>query len=424
MSFFNPRSVPKTGIRWNQKLLFSAAMRQALLVMQMPLLDLAEWLQTEIEQNPALELREKEFNSKNNYLTNSPFQEQFAKPLSLYESLIHQASLTFRGEELALAHSLIGNLDEKGFLSREILLAYPEEKREHVVRIIQSFDPPGVAAFDLRHSLLIQLHRQGKEESLAFELINHHFDDLIHHRLSTLSKLIKRPKRQIQEAIKKDLCSLNLQPSSCFDLQQTEFLIPDILITNEEGKWSVEINRDPLPVFGLSASFTQPLGLFSAEEKEMVRGFVASGKWLMRTLSKRHETLKKIAYFLLKKRESYFNGEEDSWAPLPMKELSIALGMHESTLARALYKKNLFCPRGLFPFKYFFTSREKVISRQGIQELLLQLIEKENKARPLSDQELADKIAAVHIPCSRRTVTKYRKGLNIPSSNHRKRFPS
>lgn len=323
---------------------------------------------------------------------------------------------------LSRAQQIIGNLDEKGFLNLDLELPYPNEEIKKVISIIQTFEPAGIAACDLRHSLLLQLHRQGKEDTLAFQIINQYFNDLLHHRFSALSKKLKCSTSDVKEAIQKDLSSLNLQPAKNFFHERPELLIPDITLENEEGKWIIEINKKCLPAFDLSPSFAKHLHIpaIQEDEKAVLRGFMAKGKWLKRTLKRRHEVLTQIVQFLLKREPLFFSGEQVELRPLPLRDLCKELRMHESTVARALYKKNLFCPRGLLPLKLFFTATGKSNMAQSAKERLLQLIQNENKSNPFSDQELSDKIVEGNFPCSRRTVAKYRRELNIPGSNARK----
>lgn len=416
MNFFNHQEI---NLKQNQKLIFSLAMKQALHVLQMPLLELSEWLNDQIELNPALEFKEEE-EKKSFYPIHKESSFDASEDIylpTLFESLMQQARHYFRGEQLKIAEFIIGNLDERGFFTTGL----PDHVHE-ILTVIQTFDPPGIGASSLQESLLIQLKRRKKENTLAFKIVRDHFDALLHHRLSFLTKTVKCSLKSLKEAIQKDLSCLTLQPAAGFNQPPTPFLIPDVILENQEGKWSIEINQQTLPSFGLSIKFEKELdapGLIN-EEKTTLRRFMASGKWLMRNIARRHQTLKQIVSFLIKHQESFLSGESASLLPLSIKELSTELGIHESTVSRALYKKTVFCPRGLYPLKLFFTHAGTEVSKQTVQELLIALVRSENKEHPFTDQELAEKIVQKGALCCRRTITKYRRRLNIPSSCHRK----
>ncbi|HSX04830.1 MAG TPA: RNA polymerase factor sigma-54 [Rhabdochlamydiaceae bacterium] len=416
--------VQKINIKQNQKLVFSLAMRQALEVLQMPLQELSIWLKMQVEQNPALELKDEIADEGSIRKNHSIAYDNFIKPPSLFEFLMQQARNCFRGEDLSIAEFIIGNLDQRGFFSIKNMNGelFSKEKAQIILRTIQSFDPPGIAAADLKESLLIQLIRKGKGDTLSFKIVNECFDDLLHHRISLISKVVKCTSKEIKELIQKDLFPLNLQPGAEFDQQHTLPIIPDIILENQEGKWLVEVNRKELPAIELSLNFLKHSNSphLSNEEKVCMRRSLASGKWLMRILGRRHQTLKQIAAILLTKHAAFFSGEYHQFSPCTLEEISQLLGMHKSTIARAIYEKYLYCPQGLFPLKRFITSSTFQNPLHSAKDLLLKFIKTEDKARPLSDEELSQKLNAQNIPCSRRTIAKYRQTLNIPPSSHRK----
>ncbi len=345
--------------------------------------------------------------------------ENLVKVPSLFEFLMEQARNCLRDEELSIAEWIIGNLDKRGFFAMGPVSEYPKEKIEQILKIVQSFDPPGIAAADLRESLLLQLIRKGKETQLSFRIVHDFFDDLLQHRISHIAKKIKSPPKQVKELIQKDLSSLNLQPSSGFAEEVSTTIIPDIILENHGGKWFIEINKRQLPALEISLNFLKHLDspILTSSEKTGMRGSLASGKWLIRILGRRRQILSQITTALLAKQVSFFNGEHTQFTPCTVEEIAQLLGMHKSTIARAIYEKYLFCPQGLFPLKSFITSST---NQQRAKDLLLQLIKTENREKPLSDLELALKLKAQNIPCSRRTISKYRQSLKIPSSVYRK----
>lgn len=400
----------------SQTPLFSLAMRQAVEVLQMPLQELAQWLKMQVEQNPALECKDEIKKPYSTYLDN------LVQPPSLFEFLMEQARNYFRGRELEIAEFIIGNLDERGFFVCPNASDYSKEELTPILRTVRSFDPPGIAAGNLKESLLIQLARKGKEETLSFKIVEVHFDDLLHHRLSYIAKKMRCSASQIKECVHKDLFSLNLQPAAGFDRAPTLLTIPDVIVENREGSWAIEINHQELPPLELSLNFLKHLRSpqLSLEEKINMRRCLASAKWLMRILGRRKQTLIQIVDYILKKQAAFFRGEQAQFVPCSISELSQVLELHPSTIARALYEKHLSCPQGFFPLKRFITFSTVQNSNQFAKELLLKFIKTEDKRRPLSDQELSERLNAESIPCSRRTIAKYRQLLHIPPSAYRK----
>jgi RNA polymerase sigma-54 factor len=421
----------RVGMRQQQML--TVGMQQALYVLQLPVLELAEWLQAEIEQNPVLTTEEENEGEENavepaeqaelDFEENS-FEalealdsreffgeiegpkrepEAFYRP-SLFEHLMEQARLAFRtGEELKQAEWIIGNLDERGFFTGAEASAVILEK-------IQSFDPPGIAARSLQESLLIQLRLKGKAEELAYRVVEKHFEDLIHNRLPLVQKSLGCTPEELKAAIHEEIASLNLQPAGCLPSSPLPSLTADLILTKEDESWSVEINDEWLPKFRLVEG--------ASDGK-----YLAAARWLRRNLEKRQATLKAIAHYLIKTQGAYLSGDSQDLLPMTMEEVGKAVGLHESTIARAVAHKYLSCPRGLVSMRSFFTAAlAEGVSNQAVKHLLEQIIADENKSRPLSDQALSLKIAQKGIPCARRTVTKYRCALKIPSASQRRQW--
>ncbi|HSX11897.1 MAG TPA: RNA polymerase factor sigma-54 [Rhabdochlamydiaceae bacterium] len=407
-------------IRPQQAPLFSLAMRQAIEVLQMPLQELSQWLKLQIEQNPALECKD-EIKTELPSRTAANY-ENFIRPPSLFEFLMQQARNCFRGMELDIAEWIIGNLDERGFFVCPQTTKYSKEDLTLVLQTVQSFDPPGIAALNLKESLLIQLIRKGKKESLSYKIVESYFDDLLHHRISNMAKKMRCSCRQIKELIHRDLFPLNLQPAAGFNTAPTLWAIPDVFIENREGSWNIEMNHQELPSLELSLNFLKHFhsSHLSEEEKATMRRCLTSAKWLIRIVGRRKQTLLQIIDFILKKQVAFFKGEQSQFIPCSLDEIAQFLGLHKSTISRAIYEKSLCCPQGVFPLKRFISASTVQHSNHYAKELLTKFIKTENKRRPLSDQELSEKLRAENIPCSRRTIAKYRRFLNIPASSYRK----
>jgi RNA polymerase sigma-54 factor len=417
-----------------QKLLLSLAMQEALHVLQMPVQELADWLQLKIEQNPLLEWTEPEekdssietqeykIPSKTTY-SESRNEVEMAQPISLYEHLSQQAQQAFtKKEDLHMAKLIIGNLDEKG------LLTIPLEKMvegevaplQSILKVIQEFDPPGIAAKDLQESLLIQLTLQGKKGALSYRIVQECFDDLIHHRISMIQKKCGFSEKQIYQTIKQDIAVLDPFPGYRFRQINNFPLVPDVFLFYENESWKIEINERLLPTYRLSTVY-QNSAFRSNSERSFLRKHLASAKWLTRTLQKRNHTLKRVTEHLLKAQSEFFTGNQQKIESLSIREVSQALSLHESTIARAISQKYISCSMGIFPLRSFFSqSLNTNVSCDTAKKTLRKLIDSEDKKKPLSDQQLLEKMRKMGIPCARRTITKYRKVLHIPSTRMRK----
>lgn len=434
-----------------QDLLINLAMRQAFHVMQLPVLELAEWLRLEIENNPILEIDLAKETFKESLEESRPesgvfrnkAQELMEKKrkdaqenhlmgsVSLYEHLMQQVPLYFEERnEIHLAELIIGHLNEKGFLDQplqEVAPSIPLHQLELVLKKVQSLDPPGIAARDVREALLLQLDIQGNSSSLAREIIAHHFTLLLHNQLPSLAQTLQISMAALNAIIEEEIRPLDLYPGYRFHFSLMASIIPDVFLCQIEGKWHIEINKALLPKFHVAQIYQQPLFEPHSEESSYVRQKMASGKWLKRAVQKRNQTLRRIVEFLLKAQAPFFEEEgRGSLLALTTAQAAQELGLHESTVARAVSNKFLACPQGLFSLRSFFKQGVSVasggrMSSQTLKELLLKAVELEDKKEPLSDEELCNQFKKKGIECARRTISKYRAALQIaPSAQRRK----
>ena len=370
---------------------------------------------------------EVEFGSLNQHFEEELHFEEPIHHLSLYEHLMVQAEMALSKEELLVAETLIGNLDSRGFLCTPLSILFNKEElpqAEAVLIKIQGFDPLGIAVPNLKASLLLQLQLKGKEHTLAYMLIDNHFEDLIHNRLPALQKKLSCSNEELHKAVFQEIANLDLHPASRFNFDPIQPISPDLIIMKEEESWQIEVNEEALPAFRIA-----PMFLNSADSTQPEAGYfrkqVASAKWLERILERRRKILKEIGGFLVKRQTLFLSGEAKAPLPLNMHELASALQVHHSTVVRAIAHKYVHCRPGLFPLRSFFThvkveTEEADISPQQVKEILKQLVEKEDKGSPLSDQALSKHIQRQGISVARRTVTKYRQALRIAPASHRK----
>lgn len=417
--------IPSLEINCKTKgqLRFSLSMQQSVHILQMPMIDLAGWIENYIDQNPLIERLENPAYQGSLSCAYPFFEDNFASCPTLFEYLMDQVKLSFAVEDRSFAELIIGNLDEKGFLTmnlEEMASEYnlPIETLQNILKKVQELDPPGIAASSLQESLLIQL----KEEcsSIAYSIIKDHFDDLLYHRQSHLRKTLKCSVEELEDAVQL-ISTLTPYPGIKFNKKVTPVIYPDVTLKKEDDLWMIQIHDEIIPAFQIK---TTPKDL-SAEDKKSVKEHLNSAKWLLDVLSKRKSSLFKLTQYLLKKHLFFFEEKSPYLEPIRMGQAALDLGWHPSTLSRAVSEKYISTPSGVFPIKKFFNSSiqevdEKEISNQTIKEMLRKIIKDEDSKCPMSDQELAQKLKMAGISCSRRTVAKYRTSLGILAAYQRK----
>lgn len=388
------------------------ALRQALEILQMPQMELAQWLRQEIERNPLLELDSTEGIPAKGY------QPEIASPVHLYDHLIAQVRENFSSPlQRMMAEEILEHLDEKGFMTgslSEIALFFqkPLSEIESIFTILQTFDPPGICARNLQESLLLQLKAQNLAQSSAYILIRDCFEDLLQGRYSSMKK--KLGPEELTSAIHK-LARLHFRPADLFRQEVVPTAVPDIHISKVEEGWILQILDDELPKFHIQSQYLS-LHPESSEEREALRTYSTSAKWLCRSLNRRRKLLLEIGSLLIRKQAKYLD-QKGSLVSFTLKELSEELQIHESTLSRALSGKYAATPRGLVPLRSLIASSPTLDpGKQALQKM----IAAEDKQNPLTDDQLSINLKAVGLTVARRTVAKYRRQLKISSASHRK----
>jgi RNA polymerase sigma-54 factor len=354
---------------------------------------------------------------------------------TLFEYLMGQASQTFSTEgDLKIAEALIGNLDEKGLLQPSLdeialLNDFDVNEVKKVLIEIQNFDPPGIGAQNLQEALLIQLRNRGKKKSLAYQILERHFQDLLHNRILQIQKKLKCSIKEIRDAIQHDIAKLDLHPGTRFSREVVQPIVPDVKIEEDNGQLKIVVNDDFLPSFHLNKRYLKLLDdeTLPLETRDFIKQKFFSAKWLMRNIFQRSETIEKIAVFLAEKQSDFMLNPKGKLVPMTMKLVAQELNLHESTIARAVSNKYLSCPQGILSLKSFFTVGYATeigedISSQTVREALFEIISKENKKHPLSDAAISSALKAQGIDCARRTVAKYRNSFGIEKARQRKTF--
>ena len=453
--------VSTQNVKQIQRLILSPQMQQALHLLQLPVLEIGSVIEEELTQNPLLEfsedessLAEEEFEilralEQDARVTSScqgAREEEDLKAFientlthenSLYDHLMSQANETFScPEDREYAKAIIGNLDHDGILSLPLeevaaLACTTTDRLAPILKEIQTFDPLGVGAQNLKEALLIQLKGMGKDKSLAFRIVENHYEDVMHNRIPAIAKSLSRSVQEIRNTIVQEIAHLDLHPGTNqaegHYKQPIHHLTPDLTIVYAEGKFSIEINDEHIPTIRLNKSYLQMLQDHSLpqETRHYIQEKIASGRWLLRNLHERHQTLHRIAQELIKDQSSFFSSTKGQLTPRTMKEIAERLELHESTIARAVANKYVNSPRGILPLRSFFTHAYHTesgenISAQTVKEILTQLLASEDKGAPLSDELLSTMIKEKGIPCARRTVAKYRQEIGIGNTTQRR----
>jgi len=361
---------------------------------------------------------------------------QLTKPRSLMDHLLFQLHLsTSDAELLRLATLLIGNVDESGYLKEPLdamaAVAGVEVSRiEEVLNLVQSFEPTGVGARDLKECLLLQLETRPDPHPLAKELIASHLPELEGRHWEKLAAKLGAPVKEIQAAVEY-ITTLEPKPGRTFGTEDPRYITPDVYIVKVDDRFVVVLNDDGLPRLRVSPYYRAILANKTgngADVREYLEGRMRSALWLIRSIEQRQRTLFKVAESLVKFQRKFLEEGITALRPLTLKEVAEDIGMHESTVSRVTTNKYIHMPQGLFELKYFFhrgvpATGGDTVSSLKVKDLIHKLLTVEDSGRPLSDQKIVGILREKHgVEIARRTVAKYRSQLKIPSSSRRRRY--
>ena len=365
------------------------------------------------------------------------FFESFVGESSLQEHLLAQADFgeLAAAERTALEY-LLGSLDRDGFLTDTpenlaLLAGVPLAALQRARQLLLSFDPIGVGAVDRRESLLVQLEAKGQGDTVAARLLREAYEPLLRRRLPEVARQCGVDTRQVRRALE-EIATLDPAPGRRFAEDTNRVVVPDVRVyADEDGAWQVVLNSDSIPRLRLSRTYKDLIaaGQLPASEREYLREKMRSGRFLMNSIEQRQQTVERIVRELLALQEDFFAEGVARLRPLTMNQVAERIGVHETTVSRAIANKYIETPHGVFPLKYFFTagytteSGEEVSSR-GVKEVIQQIIDQEDPAKPHSDQTVVRLLAEKGYPVARRTVAKYRDELGILPTHLRRTYPS
>ena len=301
---------------------------------------------------------------------------------------------------------------------------------EAVLHRIQQFDPPGVAARDLRECLLIQLKQLPDDtfyRSEAIKVVDQFIEQLGSRDFSSIMRKGKLSESQLKEAIKL-IQTLNPHPGSSVDSDRTEYVVPDVIVSKEKGRWKVELNPEATPRLKVNQGYANLIQRAdTSSDNTFLKNNLQEARWFIKSLMSRNETLLKVATRIVEYQIEFFEEGEEAMKPLVLHDIAEAVEMHESTISRVTTQKYMHTPRGIFELKYFFSSHVSTgsggeCSSTAIRAMIKKLIAAEEPKKPLSDSKIAKMLEEQDIKVARRTIAKYREAMNIPPSNERKRL--
>jgi RNA polymerase sigma-54 factor len=358
------------------------------------------------------------------------------KPRSLVDHLLFQLHLSTSDPVLLRVGTLIiGNLDEAGYLHEGLptlaeASGAPLSALEAALRLVQSFEPAGVGARDVRECLLLQLEGRRDAPPLVRRLIADHLAELDGRHRERLAERLGVSPKEIQEALEY-LARLEPKPGHSFNTEEPRYITPDVYIVKVDQEFLVLLNDEGLPRLRVSPYYRAILANKAGgarEVREYVEGRMRSALWLIRSIEQRQRTLYKVASSLVKFQRGFLEQGIAALKPLTLKEVADDIGMHESTVSRVTTNKYVHTPQGLFELKYFFHrgvpgAGGETVSSLRVKDLIDKLLTGEDGGRPLSDQKIVERLRQEYaIEIARRTVAKYRCQLKIPSSSRRKRY--
>jgi RNA polymerase sigma-54 factor len=353
---------------------------------------------------------------------------------SLQEELLEQVRMTdFSPTDRQIAEMLIGNIDDHGYLqsgANELSFStgVPADQIEAVLKVIQTFNPPGVGARDLRECLLLQLERAERQESLEYRILRDHFEALGKRRFPDIARHLGISASEAQKAAEL-IADLNPRPGRDTTPDDHSFVVPEVTVTKNGDEYAVTTNSDYIPHLRISNTYKDLLGQTetSGEVREYIREKIRAGKFLIKSIHQRQDTITRIALEIVKRQREFMEHGVAHLKPMTMVQVAEVVGVHETTVSRAVSGKYILTPQGVFEMKYFFTSgvqtsSGETMSNTSVKTILSELISGEDRSKPLSDEELVDQLLARGIKIARRTVAKYRAELNVLPSHLRKSY--
>ncbi|MBP2630492.1 MAG: rpoN [Firmicutes bacterium] len=449
------------NLQLGQKLAMTVQLQQAISILQLSAQDLRALIDNEYLENPALEMDEHDGDTDTiekvtdqfsfddisalaNYLgdetaaTSSVVRDDVKQSFeavavikqTLEEALEEQVNMTFsNANERGIAQYIIGSINDNGYLTctlQEIAAALKrsENEIENVLTIIQTFEPDGIGARNLQECLTIQAKQQGIYHGLVAEILDHYLDEIASLHYKNIADKLGCLPSDIQLAV--DIIrSLNPKPGLAFGSEQSDYIVPDVVVRKIDNEYIVLVNDYGIPRLNINSAYKNASD-FDNDTKKYIEGRVNSAAWLIKSIEQRRTTLYNVVSQIVRLQREFFDKGPKFIKPMLMKTVADCIEVHESTVSRSVANKYVETPHGVMSLKSFFNANlsangEELVASQ-VKAKIKAFIEQEDTKKPLSDQQLSELLKAEDMNISRRTVMKYREQLGFLSSVKRKRY--
>ena len=447
-------------------------LQQSLQILQVPMLELRALIQAELAVNPVVEEERTELSVEDKQREMDEFQQEFEHLAKLdeewrdymaqtsaysarsqedeerrqffFDSIVGNETLQahlvdqvqtsdLSPAERKVAELIIGNIDDLGFLQSSVEemaknTGVEEQQIQSILEVIQTFHPVGVGARDLRDCLLIQLRRLGKETSMEYRIVANHLEELGKRRFPEIARRIGSTPEQVQKCANL-IATLDPKPGQIFTADPNNYVLPDVTVEKIDGEWQISLNGDQIPHLRISNTYKDLMAKDgnATDVRDYIRDKIRSGKFLIKSIHQRQQTISNIGHEIVARQQDFFNEGPTALRPMTMVQIAEAVGVHETTVSRAISGKYMATPWGVFEMKYFFTpgyqtADGEAMSNTSVKNAITELVGEENARRPLSDKEIVDILVKRGIPIARRTVAKYRAEAGILPSNMRKSY--
>ncbi|HOL05563.1 MAG TPA: RNA polymerase factor sigma-54 [Syntrophorhabdaceae bacterium] len=457
-------------LKQTQKLqaILTPQLQQAIKLLQLSQMELIEAIEQELKENPILEIVEEKpseegFKEDNieepgdissdrddmeelleRFSPTEDFSEREEKGYLNYENIVKktqglrdyirwQAGLSdFDGEQRLIAEWIIENINDNGYLAYSLsdisqVSGYTVQQLEGVLKKIQGFDPPGIGARDLRECILLQYEARGGEDPVFIDIIKNFFDMLQGNNLKGIAKKTGYSIEKIKEVLE-EIKTFDPKPGRNYSDEQTPYIVPDVYVIKSDDGFEVFLNEEDIPELQMNRYYME-LNLkreINGETKKYIKNKVKQAEWFIKSLKQRQRTLYLVAKSIVTHQLPFFESGIRFLKPLNLRDISVELGIHESTVSRITTNKYMSTPYGVFEMKFFFPigikkDEGEMLSTNVVKDLIRELVDNEDKHNPLTDDEIVSILKEKKgIIIKRRTVAKYRDMMNILSSRGRK----
>lgn len=466
---------PSLQLRLSQQLTMTPQLQQAIRLLQLPIMDLQSQIQEALDQNVMLEVDEPEAGepmespapeaenetaelpdvsvdvpseaqwsdtqrtgpseTPSNFEPRGSFEYADHSEETLADHLLWQLELeNLDPRTTAIGQAIIDTINEDGYLMDDLeairATLVPDvvasvEEIESVLGLVQKLDPVGVGARSVSECVLLQLGQLEPDTpglQLARSIASDHLELVARHQFSALKRRFSASDDELDNALAL-VRSCHPRPGASINAPAAEYVVPDVFVRRTDGNWVVELNNSIAPQLRVNQTYAGSLGRNG--EYDVLRAQLQEARWLIRSLEIRNETLLKVALTIVQRQADFLENGEEYMRPMVLRDVAEAIEMHESTVSRVTTNKYMHTPRGIFEFRYFFSSHlasdEGEQSSTAVRAKIRKLIGGEDPEKPLSDNQIARLLSEEGIKVARRTVAKYREGMKIPSSSERKR---